>query len=133
MTTSGIAELDTMIAKLRELAGPGIGARVAAAAAPLVDAVVKKTVEAGTDPLGKAWKPTKKGGAPLQHAASHIRTAAQGPIVAVTLTGVEVFHHLGLGGMPRRQILPDGVSVGQGVKDAALEGARRVWREVVGG
>ena len=58
---SGIAELDAMIERLRALAGPKVGERVAARAAPGVDAAIKATARAGTTPDGRAWKPKKIG------------------------------------------------------------------------
>jgi hypothetical protein len=131
--SGGMSELDAMIARLRTLAGPTVGARVAAKAAPLVDVEIKRTVRAGTDPLGNTWKPKKDGGRPLEHAADHITTSAQGPIVVSVLVGVDVYHHLGSGHVPRRQILPDGASVPERVTAAVEKAAAEVLREIVEG
>ena len=131
--SSGIAQLDAMIARLKALAGPDMPARVAKEAAPLVEAAIKGTAAAGTDPLGRPWQPKKDGGRPLVNAAAHIKTRAVGNLVATTLSGPDVFHHLGSGHSPRRQILPDGASVPPAVEEAATEGARRVFRAIVEG
>lgn len=133
MSTSGIAQLDEMIARIRRLGAPTLVDEVAREAAPLVDAAIKRTARAGVTPLGAPWKSKKDGGAPLVNAAAAITTRALGRIVAVTLTGPTVFHHLGLGGKPRRQVIPDGVSIPPGVKEAAIEAARRVFRRITRG
>lgn len=133
MADSGIAELDAMIDRLRTLAGPKVGERVAARAAPRVDAAIKKTARAGTTPDGRPWKPKKDGGRPLVHAADHIQTRALGNIVVTTLTGPDAFHQKGLGGKPTRPIIPDAGTVPKGIKDAALEAAAEVVRELAEG
>jgi hypothetical protein len=126
-----LAQLDAMIAKARELGAASFGARVAKAAAPGVAAAVQGTAGAGQTPLGKPWKPKKDGGRALANVASQIKARAEGPVVVVTLTGPAVFHHLGAGHAPRRQVLPDGASVPPGVSEAVLEAARGVFREIV--
>ena len=130
--SDGLFALDEMIAKLKKLGGEKMPERVAELAAPLVDVEVKKTVRAGTDPLGKAWTPKKDGSRPLVHAAEHISTKAQGRLVAVTLSGPDVFHHKGLGGKPKRQVIPDGVSTPKAVWDAVHRAARQAFREITG-
>lgn len=129
----GMSGLDAMIARMRKLAVPDVGDRVAARAAPLVDAAIKATVRAGTDPLGNPWPPKKDGGRPLEHAADHIVTSAQGPVVVSVLSGVDVYHHFGSGHVPRRQILPDGASVPPKVTAAIEKAAAEVLREIVEG
>ncbi len=126
-----MAALDAMIAKAKALGAPNVGDRVAAAAAPLVDEAVKKTAAAGETPLGQAWVPKRGGGKALANAASAIGTRALRALVVVTLSGPTVWHHKGAGGKPRRQVIPDGASVPGTIYDACLEGARKVWREVL--
>ena len=131
MSGSGFAELDAMIERCKALGASDVGARVAKVAAPKVLAAIQKTAAAGQTPLGKTWKPKVGGGRPLVHAAAHLTARSQGPLVAVTLRGKDVWHHKGSGHVPRRQIMPDGVSVPPAVRQALLEGAREVFRELV--
>ena len=133
MSDSGIATLDAWIERLKKLGGANVVVRVAQVAAPLVDEAIKKTVKAGADPLGGAWRPKKGGGAPLPHAAVHITTRPLGNLVAVTLKGVDVFHHKGLGHNPRRQILPDGASIPDAINKALHLAAKKVFDEIMGG
>lgn len=132
MADSGIGALDDMIARLRELAGPTVGSRVAAKAAPLVGAALKKTAAAGTTPDGRPWKPKLDGGRALVNAAAAIDAKASGNFVIATLSGPTVFHHLGLGHKPVRQVLPDSGTVPDGVRQAAVEAAAKVFREITG-
>lgn len=129
--SDGLSQLDEWIARLKALGGDKMPERVAELAAPLVDAEVKKTAKAGTDPLGKAWTPKKDGGRPLVNAPSHISTKAQGRVVAVTLTGPDVWHHYGRGGAPRRQVLPDGASIPKSVWDAVHKAAKQAFDELI--
>lgn len=113
-----LAELDDMIATLQRLDGEDVERAVAARAAPLLDAAVKRTTRAGQDPDGKPWPERKAGGQALEHAADHITTRAAGSLVRMTLTGPDVFHHFGAtrGGV-RRQVIPD---AGAGIPDVAV-------------
>ena len=133
MADSGLSSLDVMIERMKALGSPNVAARVASKAAPLVDAALKKTANAGQTPTGSAWKPKKDGGRPLVHAASHIETRAHGAIVSATLTGPDVFHNVGAGGKPHRQIIPQNGTIPPGVADALHEAASAVFREITGG
>lgn len=133
MADSGIAELDSMIERLRTLAGPDVARRVASKAAPGVDKALKTTANAGKTSEGKAWAPKKDGGRPLVHAADAIATKSAGNMVIATLSGPTVFHHYGAGGKPQRPVLPDNGTVPPGVRKAVLEAASAVFREVTGG
>jgi hypothetical protein len=89
-----MAELDAMIAKIQSLS------QLAKQAAPdVADAVheaIVKTIEAGTDPEGKAWAPRKAdGGRPLAGAAQAVKAAAIGTRILVRVAGPEARHHLG--------------------------------------
>lgn len=125
------ATLDRMIEKLKRLGGDAMAERVAELAAPLVEAEAKKTAAAGTTPMGDPWKPKKGGGQPLVHAASHLAAAARGRIVDLVLTGVDVFHHKGLGGKPRRQIIPDAATIPPAIWAAVRRACQRAWDEIV--
>lgn len=95
-----------MIAAVRAL--DAVPERAAKIAADKLDAAVKATASSGASPDGKAWAPTKKGGRAMAKAASHIETRALGPVVRMTLSGPDVFHHFGKGDSEaRRQVIPD--------------------------
>ncbi len=127
------AALDAMIAKLKALGnGERVAEKVAQVAAPLIDKQVKSTAAAGQTPDGKAWQVKKDGGKPLVHATDHIETSAHGPLILQTLTGPDVFHHKGLGGRPKRQVIPSSHDVPQSVWKAVHEACERVWREILG-
>ncbi len=133
MADSGMVVLDALIAKLRKLAGPTIGARVAAKAAPLVEAELKRTAAAGKTPEGRTWQQKKDGGRPLVHAADAIETTAAGNYVVTTLTGPTVWHQLGAGGKPVRAVIPDSGKIPPAVEKVVIEAATEVFREIVGG
>lgn len=101
----GELELDAMIASLRSLAT--LSEDAAKLAAPLVLEVNKATAKAGTTPEGVPWKDKQDGGRPLVNAADHISAKAVGPVVVISLKGVDVVHHVG-GRNPKRQIIPAG-------------------------
>jgi hypothetical protein len=131
---SGLAALDAMIDRMKRLGnGADVAARVARAGAPLVAAALKKTAAAGTTPAGSPWKPKKDGGRPLVNAAAHITVRPAGNFILAQLVGPDVFHHLGLGGKPHRQVIPDSAAIPDGVARAVLEGARKVFLELTQG
>jgi hypothetical protein len=125
--------LEQWIERLKALGGPRMGARVAEIAAPLVNAAVKKTADAGQTPMGAPWPPKKDGGRPLAHAGDHIRTEAIGNLVYMTLPAPDSFHHFGAGNSPRRQVIPDGVTIPKSVHDAVEKACRQAFDEVVAG
>jgi hypothetical protein len=131
MADSGLAALDAMIERMKALGASNVGARVAAKAAPLIDAAIKKTVRAGQTPSGQAWQPKKDGGKPLVNAASHIETSAHGNIVASTLTGPDVFHNKGIGHSPHRQILPSSGTIPPQIAKALEQAAKEVFAEIM--
>lgn len=72
-----------MIAKMRALRGFGL--QVARAAAPVVEAAIRATAAAGTDPDGKPWPSKKDGGRALPNAASAVSVKASGLVLRVLL------------------------------------------------
>lgn len=124
-----LAEFDAMIATLQSLEGYAVGPAIAARAAPILDAAVKRTAKAGQDPDGKAWAPTADGRPPLVNAAEHISTRANGSLVRMTLVGPDVFHHYGAtrGGI-RRQVIPD---AGAEIPKVAIDAVTRAAREEI--
>ena len=133
MADSGSAALDAMIAKLKKLGASDVGARVATKAAPLVDEAIKRTAKAGQTPDGQTWQQKKNGERPLVNAAASITTRPAGNLVISTLTGPTVIHHLGLGGFPKRQVLPETGTIPPAVSTALETAAREVIAEVLGG
>lgn len=129
--SDGLAALDAIIARAKRLGG--MAEDVARRAAPRVDKVVKATVRAGQTPLGVTWKIKKDGELPLVRAADSIETTAQGTRILVKLTGPTVYHHLGLGGRPVRQVIPDGASVSPALEAAVLGSAREVFFDITRG
>lgn len=119
--------LDEMIRELHELEPDAFGARVAQRAAPMLEKAVKATAAAGRAPDGTPWAPCKDGGRAMVHAADHVEASAHGAIVRVTLTGPDVFHHLGLRGEPRRQVIPD--RGGSELPDVVVDVLTRAARE----
>jgi len=128
---SGFAELDEMTDAVRRLGT--LPDDVARRSVTYVDAAVKATAAAGTDPNGKPWAPRKDGGRALVNAAAAISTKALGPVVQVTLTGPEVIHHFGDSRVPRRQIIPDGAAgIPKGVGDALDRAAADAFAAAMG-
>lgn len=101
----GFAELDAMIARIREL--PMLAKSAAPDVARAVQAELHRTISAGTTPDGKPWAPTQAGGKPLAGAADALTVVAVGSTVIVKLRGPEARHHLGWarGGI-ERPIIP---------------------------
>lgn len=119
-----------MIARLRAMAGPQVGPRVAERAAPLVDAAIKRSAAAGQSPEGKTWARKKDGGRPMVNAAAHLSTRSYGPRIVVTLTGPDVFHNFGARGQPVRAVLPESGTIPAAIASALHQAAREVWQEM---
>lgn len=101
--SSGEATVQRWARQLRTMPG---GEDLAKRMAPIMDADVKRTANAGTTPEGKAWKPRVDGSRALEGAADAIRTIASGPKVIMTVSGPEAIHNWGTSKDPKRQILP---------------------------
>lgn len=130
----GLAELESMSAKLRAL--PGMVERAAPAVASALDAHLRRTIAAGTSADGTPWTPTKDGRRPLQNAAKALTTRAVGTIVLARLEGVEARHHKGeVRGAEKglkRRILPVG-KIPQPVVGAMHGILRTEFQRTVGG
>ena len=72
---------------------------IAKGAAPKVEALVKRTIAAGTDPYGAAWTPSKSGGSVLSGAGSSgditVRVERSGRAIKTVVGGTLRFHHDG--------------------------------------
>ena len=112
--------LAELAAKFRAL--EKFGELAAKEASPLVEAALRATAAAGTDPLGAAWPPKQDGGRPLANAAAHIASKPIGTTIRTTLSGPDVFWHFRQGKY-RRQVLPDPGTITDGVEAALRKGA----------
>jgi hypothetical protein len=101
-----MAELDAMIAKIQSMSQ--LAKRAAPDAAEAVREGILETIQAGTDPEGKAWAPRKAdGGRPLAGAAGAVKAGAVGTSILVRISGPEARHHLGRGrGGTVRGVIP---------------------------
>jgi hypothetical protein len=129
---NGYAQLDAMIAAVKALGE--LPERVAAEAAPAVQAVLRKTAAAGTSPDGVPWAATKEGKPALKNAAAAIHVTAKGPVITARLEGTStgsakvqaVQNHT-------RPILPvRGDDLPKSVANAVTQAAERVFRRTVG-
>lgn len=130
----GYSALDAMIAQCRAL--KGLGVEVAKEAAPAVQAAVRETAAAGTDPDGNAWVPKKDGSKALANVAKNISAVARGAIIQVVLSGGAVWHHNSKGKKkrPQRRVIPDsGGGIPKNVEDALTRAAARVFARMTGG
>lgn len=122
-----------MIRTLRRIGGRELVAEVAREATPGVEAALRATAAAGTTPEGQAWAPTQKGGRAMVHAPEHIEAKAAGGAIRVTLKGPDAFHNYGAGrGHVKRQVLPSGGELPDGVAEALSAAAGKVFDRVVG-
>lgn len=128
---SAIDDLTAYIARVRAL-GASVP-EIARAAVPGVEAALKAQIDAGTDPSGKPWQPTKEGKTPLRNAGAALTVSATGNVIAAVLTGVEVLHSLGRakGGIVR-QVLPAAGEVPASIGDAVIAAADRVFTAKMG-
>jgi len=103
--SDGFADLDAMIARVREL--PELGRKAAPEIAEALEQEIEKTIAAGTDSLGNPWQAREDGGRPLATAAKALVVVPVGTRIVARLTGHIARHHLGRakGGI-YRPILP---------------------------
>jgi hypothetical protein len=122
--SKGIAELDAMIRRLRELP-ESLVKDAAPEIARVVEQEIKRTIAAGTTPEGEPWERTLDGRKPLQHAASAVFVGAVGTTIFVRLTGPEARHHLGQarGGKVRR-VIPETIPPAMAAKMVDVIGER---------
>lgn len=130
----GIAELDSFIARVRGL--KLLPTEVAKAAAPRVEGELKRSASAGTTPYGEKWPQKKDGGKPLVNAAAAVSCKAIGSVVEMSIDDyVHRIHNSGAeGGVPSRQMLPDGTrSLPQPIVVALEASAAEVFERRMGG
>jgi hypothetical protein len=116
--------LEDWVKELRRLAGPEVEVRLASEAAEEIKGALTATLNAGTDPEGKPWKPRKKdGGRAYANAASSLEVKASGNLVRATISGPTAYGPWGVRGAPKRPMLPDTGGGIPGSVDAALDRA----------
>lgn len=100
------ADISTMVKQLRELDGK-VAEQVAPEIARVVRAELERSIAAGTDPYGVAWKKTQQGATPLRNAMQAVTVATVDGNVFVRVGGIEARHHLGaVRGKVKRRIIP---------------------------
>lgn len=111
---------------------------IAKGAAPKIEALVKRTIAAGTDPYGAPHVPGKSGGPVLAGAASSsditVRVERSGRAVKVVVGGVLRFHHDGTktGGRKTAAKIRARVKAGAGKYRGAKALTKRQWARVGG-
>jgi hypothetical protein len=125
------ATFDAYIAGLRKL-GASFLDDAAREATPLVEAEIKRTAAAGTDPYGAPWRPRKDGSRAIPDAASVVTVAARGSTLRIYVSGgAAIQNHLA----PeyRRQVIPDPYRpLPAGISRALHEGASRAFQKAMG-
>lgn len=119
----GDETLRTIAKRLRAF---GKANEMAKEAAPLVEAAVKATAAAGTDPYGNPWKAKKDGTRALPDAADAVSVTTNGKVLTITVTGGEAAQQR----FKFRQLLPN-KKVPKAILDALREGARRAWMKAM--
>lgn len=122
--------LDSFIARMRGL--KTFATDVAKLAAPAIERAAREQAAKGLDPNGRAWAPKKDGGRALKNASSEIAATPIGNAVTVAIAGPLVFHNVGTGHVPQRQVLPDGPAP-QYIADAIKEASAETFAKVTGG
>jgi hypothetical protein len=92
--TTAVTKLEEIIGKVENL--KSLALRAAPEVAKVVDAYLRKTIAAGTDPYGTSWAPRKHDGArPLVHADQTLTVTALGQHVITQIHGIDARHHHG--------------------------------------
>lgn len=130
---AGRATLDGYIDALRVL-DEHFAESVAKEAAPRVQAALRASAAAGTDPDGTPWADRKEGGQAYANSSSKVTAKALANIVQCGVTGPEVFGQFGAHGMPTRKTIPAvGDDLPPAIVDALTEGARVAFEKITGG
>lgn len=92
--TSAKMQIDNMLHKLDEL--KQLGVRAAPSIVRVMDAYLRRTIAAGTDPYGNPWAPRKSdGGRTLVHADKTLKVTWHGRHIIVEIHGIDARHHKG--------------------------------------
>jgi uncharacterized protein (DUF2461 family) len=92
--TTAVTRLEELIGKVKDL--ETLALRAAPQVAKVVEAHLRKTIAAGTDPYGVTWAPRKHDGArPLVNADQTLTVTAIGQHVITEIHGIDARHHHG--------------------------------------
>lgn len=92
--TSASVQIDNTLKKLDEL--KQLGLRAAPTIVKVMEAHLRRTIKAGTDPYGTPWAPRKvDGGRPLVHADETLKVTWHGRHIIVEIHGIHARHHKG--------------------------------------
>ena len=92
--TTAVTQIDNLLRKLDGL--KSLGLRAVPVIARVMEAHLRRTIKAGTDPYGTPWAPRKRdGGRPLQHADQTLKVTGHGRHVIVEIHGIDARHHKG--------------------------------------
>ncbi len=127
---SGADALTAFASRVRSL--KQLGTLAARIAAPELQRVVRETASAGTTPDGKPWPLTKKGTAPLAHAADAVTARAIGTVLEMIVRGHYHLHHSGIArGRVLRQIIPAAIT--PRIADVLRRSAAKAFEQLMGG
>lgn len=127
----GDAALRAFIDKLNGV-DEGFLEEVALEAKPLVEAAVRATAAAGTDPYGKPWRVKKDGTRAMPNAAGAVVVEVAGDVLQIKVSGGYAIQNA-LGGDSRRQVIPSGDRpLPPAIVEALEEALRRVARRRFG-
>ena len=101
----GSVSLEQWVASAEKLGE--LGKQAAPIIGRVVEAELKRTIDAGQTPYGEPWKLTRDGKVPLRNAMKAVQVVAIGRQVFIRVTGPEAKHHLGaVWGKARRRVIP---------------------------
>lgn len=119
-----------MIARVQGL-GKDLVKDAAREAAPLVDAEIKRTAAANTDPYGERIEPKRDGSPALVNAAKGVFARAGGPVIRIKVSGPYAIHFFKK--INQRRLIPSGGRpMPPGIVAALHEGARRAFAKAMG-
>jgi hypothetical protein len=128
--SDGDAALAAMIARVQAF-GKDATRDAAREAAPLVDAEVKRTAAAGTDPYGEPLPPKRDGSRALLNAAENVSAVAAGPTIKIRTHGAYAIHFFKK--IDQRRIVPSkDKPMPKAIIEALKEGARRAFAKAMG-
>jgi hypothetical protein len=128
--SDGDAALAAMIARVQAF-GKDATRDAAREAAPLVEAELKRTAAAGTDPYGEPLAPKRDGSRALPNAAENVSAVAAGPTIKLRITGAYAIHFFKK--VDQRRLVPSkDRPMPKAVVEAITEGARRAFAKAMG-
>lgn len=124
------AALASMIAKVQGW-GRDCTKDAAREAAPLVEAEVKRTAAANTDPYGAPLPPKRDGTKALPNAVKGVSVTAGGPVIRIKVSGAYAIHFFKK--VEQRRLIPTAAQgMPPGIVAALTEGARRAFAKAMG-